>query len=185
MLRPLRETCADARGSKDFPGADRGRRGLPIRLELVVPKGELRVEGSVLVDFVVTNVGTEPISVPSSVHQNIEQPMSVLTLWLTPDAIMDQFARNQQTGRSFRIGIVGTSAELYGGSDDPQTFTLLAPNKSILVHALSRVQLNPGRHSITAYAELLRIMNGTSQLVGTADSETVTKTLPKSNRSPR
>lgn len=176
-----------ARGRGPFPGSSSAGHsaGLPIRLDLVVPNAELRPDGSVLVDFVITNVGTEPISLPFSVQQNIEQPMSVLTLWLTSDAIMDQFAKDQQTGRLFRIDIVGTSAELYGRNDDPQSFAVLAPNKSILVHASSRIQLNPGSHSITAHAELLRIMNGTSRLVGTADSEAVTKTLSKSKPSPR
>jgi hypothetical protein len=174
------------RGQGPFPGSTSPGHsdGLPIRLELVVPNGELRRDGSLLVDFVITNVGTEPINLPSSVNQNIEH-MSVLTLWLTSDAIMDQFAKDQQTGRPFRIDIVGTSAELYGRNNDPQNFAVLAPNKSILVHASSRIQLNPGSHSITAHAELLRIMNGTSRLVGTADSEAVTKTLSKPKPSPR
>lgn len=181
------QASGPARGRGPFPGSSSAGHsaGLPVRLDLVVPNAELRPDGSVLVDFVITNVGTEPISLPSSVQQNTEQPMSVLTLWLTSDAIMDQFAKDQQTGHPFRIDIVGTSAELYGRSDDPQSFAVLAPNKSILVHASSRIQLNPGSHSITAHAELLRIMNGTSRLVGTADSEAVAKTLSKSKPSPR
>lgn len=175
-----------ARGRGPFPGSSSPGHsdGLPIRLELVVPNGELRPDGSLLVDFVITNVGTEPISLPSSVNQNMEQPMSVLTLWLTSDAILDQFLKDQQTGQLFKIEMVGTSAELYSRNDDPQTFKVLTPTKSILVHAAS-VSLNPGTHSITAHAELLRILNGTSQLVGTADSEALTKTLSKSNPSPR
>jgi hypothetical protein len=130
----------------------------------------------VLVDFVITNVGTEPISLPSSVNQNIERQTSVLTLWLSSDAIKDQYFRDTASGRLVKIEMVGTSAELYG-SDDPRTFNVLAPNKSIRVHASSRLQLNPGIHSITAHTELMLISNGKSEIVGTADSETVIKTL--------
>src|SRR5260221_48569 len=151
--------------------------GLPIRLDLLIPTTELRPDGTVLVDFVITNVGTEPISLPSSVNQNIEEQTSVLTLWLTSDAIRDQYAKDQQTGGLFKIEAVGTSAELYGRSDDPRTFNVLAPNKSTRVHASSHVQLSPGTHSITAHTELMRISNGKTEIVGTADSEAVIKTL--------
>jgi hypothetical protein len=176
-----------ARGRGPFPGSTSPGHsaGLPIQLELAVPNGELRPDGSMLIDFVITNVGAEPIDLPSSAIPNIDQSTSVLTLWLTSDAISDQFATDQQTGRLFKIEIVGTSAELYSRNDHPQTFKTVAPTKSILVHASSRVPMNPGTHSITAHAELLRISNGTSQLVGTADSEALTKTLSKSNPSRR
>jgi hypothetical protein len=147
--------------------------GLPIRLDLLIPTTELRRDGTVLVDFVITNVGTEPISLPSSVNQNIEQETTVLTLWLTSDAIRAQYVKDQQTGRLFKVEVVGTSAELYGSSDNPRTFQVLAPNRSIRVHASARVQLNPGTHSITAHTELTRISNGKSEIVGTADSEAV------------
>jgi hypothetical protein len=155
--------------------------GLPIRLDLLTPTTALRSDGTLRVDFEITNVGTKPVSLPSSVNQNIEEQTSVLTLWLTSDAIRDQSAIDQQTGRLFKIEVVGTSAELCGRSDNPRTFTVLAPNKSIRVHASSRVQLNPGTHSITAHTELMRISNGKSEIVGIADSEAVIKTLSGPN----
>jgi hypothetical protein len=138
------QPSAPARSRGPFRGSSSAGHsaGLPIRLDLVVPNVEVRPDGSVLVDFAITNVGTEPISLASSVQQNIEHRTSVLTLWLTSDAIMDQSARDEQTGRLFSIDAVGTSAELYGASGDPQSFVVLAPNNSILVHASSRVQLN-------------------------------------------
>ncbi|MGD0224913.1 MAG: hypothetical protein ABSF71_21500 [Terriglobia bacterium] len=156
--------------------------GLPIRLELLVPATALRPDGTMLVDFVITNVGTEPIRLPSSV-KDIEKRTSVLTLWLTSDAIRSEYAKDQQTGHLFKIESVGTSAELYGRSDNPRTFIVLVPNESLRVHASSRVRLNPGRDSIAAHAELLRISNGNSEDVGTADSEVVTKTLSTSGPS--
>jgi hypothetical protein len=159
--------------------------GLSIRLDLLIPTTELRPDGTALVDFVITNIGTEPITLPSSVNQNIGQHTAVLTLWLTSDAIRGQFVKDQQTGRLFKVEAVGTSAELYGQSDNPRTFTVLAPNKSIRVHASARVQLNPGTHSITAHTELGRISNGNYELVGTADSEAVIKTLSASGPTAR
>jgi len=49
------------------------------------------------------------------------------------------------------------------------------------VHASSRVQLQPGTRTATAHAELLRLVLRDSsvswEVVGTADSETVTTTL--------
>jgi hypothetical protein len=173
-----------------FPGsASPGHSaGLPIQLDLLIPTAELRLDGTVLVDFVVTNVGTQPIRLPSSVNQ-IEQQTSVLTLWLTSDAIMDQYAIDQQTGRPFKIEAVGTSAELYGCSDDPRTFITLAPNKSMQVHASSRVQFQPGRHAATAHAEVIHLVMrnglGSSENVGTADSRAVTKTFSASGSTPR
>jgi len=163
------------RGRGPFPGSTSPGHsaGLPIRLDLLIPTTELRPDGTVLVDFVITNVGTEPISLPSSVNQNIEQMTTVLTLWLTSDGIRDQYVRDQQTGRLFKVEAVSTSAELYGQNDNPRTFSVLAPNKSIRVHASARVQLNPGTHSITAHTELTRISKGKSEIVGTADSEAV------------
>jgi len=169
------------RGRGPFPGSTSAGHsaGLPIRLELLVPTGELSSEGSMLADFLITNVGTETLRLPFSVHQgteNIEQPTSLLTLWLTSDAIRHQYARDQQTGRLFWIEAVATSAELYGTDGDAHAFAVLPPNASMLVHALSP-QLNPGRHPITAHAELLIMSKGTSRVVGTADSETVEKTM--------
>jgi hypothetical protein len=165
------------RGRGPFPGsASPGHSaGLPIRLDLLIPTTELRPDGTALVDFVITNVRTEPITLPSSVKS--EQHTAVLTLWLTSDAIRDQYVKDQQTGRLFKVEVVSTSAELYGQSDIPRTFSVLAPNKSIRVHASSRVQLSPGTHSITAHTELLRISNGKSESVGIVDSEAVIKTL--------
>jgi hypothetical protein len=150
---------------------------LPIRLELFLPTNELRSDQTALVDFIITNVGTEPVTLPISVDQNTEDETSVLTLWLTSDAIRAQYAKDQQTGRVFKVEIVGTSAELYGGSNNRRTLHVLAPNESCRVHASSRVLLNPGSHSITAHAELLRVLHGRSELVGTADSVAVRTSL--------
>lgn len=177
------------RGRGPFPGSSSPGHsaGLPIRLELLILTAELQPDATVLVDFVVTNVGTEPIRLPSSV-KNIEHATSVLTLWLTSDAIMDEYAIDQQTGRPFKIEVVATSAELHGSTDDPRTFIALAPSKSIRVHASSRVQLQPGRHTAMAHAELIHLIerdgSGSAELVGTADSEAVAKTF-SSGATPR
>ena len=116
--------------------------------------------------------------------------MDVLTLWLTSDAIRDEYLDVKgMDGQVHRLKTESptTSAELYGRSDDPQTFHA-APNQSLVVHASSRVALQAGTHSLTAHAELAREFIGsnstsppsrheTATLIGTADSESQTKML--------
>jgi len=181
--------------------------GLPIRLELVIPNGKLRTDGTVLVDFIITNVGSGPVTIPSEIHQgnllpnapNTDYKLDCLTLYLTSDAIKDTYLKDISTGRLVKIdNIVSTSAELYGRSDGPQSFRVLATNETIRVRASSRVGMEPGTHSITAHAELLRVtvnlntnspahdtVNETSAEVGTADSEVVTTTLSAPSPSSR
>lgn len=176
------QPSAPPRGRGPFPGpiAPGHSAGLPIRLDLLIQTGALRSDGTVLVDFLITNVGTEPISLPASIDQNIGQQTSVLTLWLTSDGLRGQFVKDQQTGAVFKAEVVVTSAELYGRSGNSQSFNVLAPGTSMRVHASSRVQLNPGSHSFTAHAEVRRISKGNSELVGIADSEAVRKTITAS-----
>src|SRR5438105_934966 len=56
-------------GRGPFPGSSSSGHSaaLPIRLELRIPTGELRPNGTTLVDFIITNIGAEPIKLPSSV----------------------------------------------------------------------------------------------------------------------
>jgi len=165
------------RGRGPFPGS--ALPGLPIKVALVIPSTEIRADGKLLVDFVVTNLGTVAIVVPSSVNQNLEHQTSILTLWLSSDGIKEVYSRDIRTGRLFKNEAVGTSAELYANPDDPQTFTRLAPGKSLLVHADSRVGWNTGRHAIIAHAELVLLQDAVTLIgsAGTADSEPVTTTL--------
>lgn len=150
---------------------------LPLRIGLNFPTGEIGSDGNVLIDFVVTNVGSRAIRLPAS----IQQPMTdVLTLFFTADedAVgISLFGKKPNVASNGLMGLYGTSAELYGRSDDPQSYYLLAPNQSILVHASSRLRLRPGLHSFVAHAELLGIAGGTSRLIGTVDSGTVRQRL--------
>ena len=149
---------------------------LPIRLELLIPTGKLRSDGTILVDFIVTNVGEKAITLPSSTDQNLGGT-EILTLWLTSDAVKDAYV-DLKTGRPLKwLGVVETSAELYSRTDDTKSVHLLAPNETIRVHASSRVGLRPGTGLLVAHVELIRLSQGTSELIGTADSESVTKTL--------
>ncbi len=175
-----------ARGRGPFPGSIRPDHSarLPIRLELRIPNGPLQPNGTTFVDFVITNVGTETISLPSSINGN-GQSSDILTLWFTSDAVKDAYFKDTASARPVKIEIVPTSAELYGRSNDPHSFLLVAPNQSVRVHASSRVQLQPGTHTATAHAELLHLVvrnsSISSELVGTADSEAVTTTLSTEN----
>ena len=163
--------------------------GFPIRLELRIPSGPLQPDGTTLVDFMITNVGVETIALPSSVTENAESSTDVLTLWFTSDAIKDSYFKDTTSGRVVKIGIVPTSAELCGRSGDPSSFVLIAPNKTVRVHAFSRVRLQPGRYTATAHAELIRLVvrnsSVSSKVVGTADSEAVTTTLSTTDRTAR
>ena len=182
------QPAGPARAHGPFPDsncADHSPCLLPIKLELLVPTGQLSPEGTMLVNFQITNVSPAWIRLPSSIRQptaTIKQPFSMMTLWLTSDAVRPQYVVGQRTGRLSRAEVVVTSAELYGLDDDPHSFIVLRPNQDMFIRASSRIQLNPGRHSITAHAELLTISQGTSQVVGTADAETVAKTLSKATR---
>ena len=201
MVDATRQLAPPARGRGPFPGsATPGHSAdLPIRLDLLIPTGELKPDGTVLIDFRITNIGSELITLPVSIDQGsfLPQPpdtdftLDILTLWLTSDAIRDEYLEVKGLdGQVHRLKTESpaTSAELYGHSDDPQNFRALAPNQSIIVHASSRVVLQPGTHSLTAHAELAREFIGsnntsrpsrhaTTRLIGTGDSEPQTKTL--------
>ena len=172
-----------ARGRGPFPGSNSPGHtiNLPVRLGLSFPSTELHSDQTLLIDFVITNVRKEAVRLPSSVNPNLEPRTSLLTLWITSDAIKDQYLIDSTSGRLFKLGMVRTSAELYGSSDDPRTVIVLAPNKSVRVHTSSGMQLRPGSHAFTAHAELLHIIarnsSISSQLAGSADSEPVTMTL--------
>jgi hypothetical protein len=93
--------------------------------------------------------------------------------------------KDTASGRTVKIEIVPTSAELYCRSNDPHSFLMVAPNQSVKVHASSRVQLQPGTHTATAHAELLSLVARDSsvsyEVIGTADSEAVTTILSTPN----
>lgn len=174
------------RGRGPFPGSTSPGHssGLPIRLELLMPTRQLRADETTIVDFIITNIGTEPIKLPSSVLLFNSEPMQALTLWLTSDGIKEQYLRGEGSGPPIKFEIVEISAELDGRSDKPKSYLTLAPNKSIRVHA-STPQLRAGTHSFTAHAELGLMSNGTNEGIGTADSEAVTTTLLTTSPTPR
>jgi hypothetical protein len=162
---------------------------LPIRLELRIPSGPLQPDGTAFVDFVITNIGAETIALPCSVNGSERPSSDVLTLWFTSDAIKDAYFKDTASDRQVKIENLPISAELYDRSNDPHSFFSVAPNQSVKVHASSRVQLQPGTHTATAHAELLHLIvrnsSISSELVGTADSETVTTTLSATDPAPR
>jgi hypothetical protein len=135
-----KQPSVPARGRGPFPGARTPGHSasLPVRLELRIPNGPLQPDGTTLVDFVITNVGTETMAVPSSLKEN--GPSSdILTLWFTSDAVKDAYFKDSASGQPVNVEIVPTSAELYGRRNDPHSFILVAPNQSVKVHASSRV----------------------------------------------
>jgi hypothetical protein len=135
---------------------------------------ELRSDGTTALDFIITNIGTEPLKLPSSVAL-VNSPYEALTLWVTSDGVKEQYFKDATSGRLVKIEMVGISAELDGSSDDLTSFTVLAPNQSIRVHA-SSPQLKAGTDSFTAHAELAHITTKTD-VIGTADSVAVTANL--------
>jgi hypothetical protein len=83
----------------------------PVRLDLVLGTGKLEADGTKLIDFVITNIGAKPITLPVSIDWNIPTT-HVLTLYLTV------------VGGSFPVDHL-TSAELFGGSGNSQTFFMV------------------------------------------------------------
>ena len=180
-----------ARGRGPFPSSvsPGNSTHLPIRLELRIPSGPLQPDGTTLVDFVITNIGDDVILLPSSIKESDGPSAYLLTLWFTSDAVKDAYFKDKASGRPVKIQIVSTSAELYGRINDPHSFLWVAPNQSMKVHASPRVQLQPGTYTATAHAELLHLAahdsSVSSEVVGTADSETVTTTLTATDPTPR
>jgi hypothetical protein len=171
-----RQPSLPARGRGPFPGSPLPGNsvGFPVRLDLFVPTGKLEPNGTTLVDFVITNIGAEPIKLPSSVDQNISGT-HILTLYLTSDAISDAIVDGHFRNGDRIFPMTPTSAELYGKRGDPRTFYLLAPNEAIRVHASTRFELKPGTHLLTAHAEFLRLSEGGPEGLGTAESIAVEK----------
>jgi hypothetical protein len=143
----------------------------PIRLTVEIPDGKLQQDGSVPIDFILTNVGNTRLALPSCVNQNAVHT-AVLTLYVTSDGIEPVYFTS-----GVRIFLIPTSAELYTDSFNPDTSTGLAPNQSIRVRASSRARFQPGIQTLTGHAELLKLINGSSEQIGTADSEPVQKKL--------
>jgi hypothetical protein len=154
---------------------------MPIRLELQIPSGSLQPDGTTLVDFVITNRGFDVIRLPSSTEEGDRLSSFVLNLWFTSDAVKDAYSEDTAPSRTVKIGMPSLSAELYGRSNDAQSFHWVAPNQNMKVHASSRVKLQPGTHTVTAHAELLRLVLRDSsvswEVIGTADSETIIATF--------
>jgi hypothetical protein len=161
------------RGRGPFPGSalPGHSAGLPVRLDLVAPNG------TTLVDFIITNIGTQPIGLPISLDGNNSSPRTILTLYLTSDAI--EYGHFQSGEPIFPFQ--PTSAALYSQSGDPKTFYSLAPGKAIRVHAPAGIDVKPGTHSLTAHAELLtEVVSSsgiTSEELGTAEAIPVVKTF--------
>jgi hypothetical protein len=184
MMRP-------PRGRGPFPASTTPGHsgGFPIRLQLqFASTSDVPLQGPVLVDFIMTNVGAEPIKLPCSValFQTLSSSdvsdldiggTSILTLWITSDAVLDQYIKDVRTGQLFKSSIVGISAELDGGTRDPGSFCILAPSNSLKVHAQAGATLKAGTHSFTGHVLLELNSRGTSKLQGSADSEPIMKTL--------
>jgi hypothetical protein len=155
--------------------------GFPVRLDSIAT-GKLEPNGTTLIDFIITNIEAEPIKLPFSIDGNISSPRTILTLYLTSDAI--EYG-HLQSGEPI-LPWQPTSAELYARSDDRKTFYLLAPSKAIRAHASSRFQVKPGTHSLTAHAQLLTEVVSSSgvtgEVLGTAEVSTSRQNICKSHR---
>ena len=129
-----------------------------------------------MIDFIITNIGAEPIKLPCSVDGNVSSPRTILTLYLTSDAI--EYG-HFQSGDPI-LPWQPTSAEVYAQNGDPKTFYLLAPGKAIRVHASARLQVKPGTHSLTGHAEFDTEVVSSSglgaEVLGTAEAIPIEKT---------
>lgn len=133
----------------------------PVRLDLLIPSGQLRQDDTSLFDFVLTNVSPHSIRLPVSVDARSKHT-HVLTLYITS---ADGHLR----------GDIPPCAELFGEADKPATFMHLLPGRSVVVHASSRFVVPIGHLSLVGHAEYLLLSNGTSTVIGTTDSNEVDK----------
>jgi predicted alpha-1,6-mannanase (GH76 family) len=173
---------APPRGRGPFPGSalPGHSTGFPIRLDLIAT-GKREPDGTSLIDFMITNIGAEPIKLPLSLDGNISSPRTILALYFTSDAI----EYGHLVGGAPILPFQPISAELYAQSGDLKSFDSLAPGKTLRVHASTVFELKPGRHSLTAHAELSREVvtpSGVgSEVLGTAESIPVKKTFSAQN----
>jgi len=60
-------------GRGAFPGSTTPGQtaDFPIRLDLLIPTGELKPDGTVLIDFRITNIGNKAITLPISIRQKM------------------------------------------------------------------------------------------------------------------
>ena len=151
------------RGMGPFPnrGLSHHSSSFPVRLDLLIPSGQLRQDDTSLFDFVLTNVSSHSIRLPLSVDARSKHT-HVLTLYIT-----------SADGRL--RGDIPPCAELFGQADNPATFMHLLPGRSVVVHASSRFVIPIGHHSLVGHVEYLALSNGTSTVVGSADSKKVDK----------
>jgi predicted alpha-1,6-mannanase (GH76 family) len=154
--------------------------GFPIRLDLIA-SGKREPDGTSLIDFAITNIGAEPIQLPVSLDGNSYSPSTTLALYFTSDAIQ----YGHFVGGAPILPFQPINAELYGQSGDLKSFYSLAPGKTIRVHASTVFEIKPGRHSLTAHAELSRevvMASGMgSERLGTAESIPVEKKFSARN----
>src|ERR1700694_4719338 len=78
--RPMR-----ARGP--FPGSDPPGHslGLPVRLDLMIPSGTAQKDGTILIDFVITNLEDAGGTIPCSLGLINTLSRSSLSLWFSSD----------------------------------------------------------------------------------------------------
>jgi len=158
--------------------------GFPVRLDLIAI-GKLKANGTAPIDFILTNIGAEPIKFPISVDGNSYSHRETLTLYLTSDGIDFGHFVNSDPILPFQP----TSAELCAESGDPKTFYLLAPGNAIRVRASTGFRMKPGTHWLTGHAELSSEVVTPSgvgaEVLGTAEAIPVEKTFSASGRSAR
>jgi predicted alpha-1,6-mannanase (GH76 family) len=175
----------DATKPIEHPARGRGQRpgsafpghsaGFPVRLDLIAPPN---LEENTPIDFIVTNIGTEPINLPISVVWNSSSLRTSLTFYLTSDGIQYGHFVNGDPILPFQP----ISVELYAQNGDPKTFYSLAPSKAIKVHATMHfLGMKPGTHLLTCHAELAREVvtsSGTrTESLGTVEAIPVEKTF--------
>jgi hypothetical protein len=151
------------RGMGPFPNSELSHKpsAFPVRLDLLIPSGQLRQDDTSLFDFVLTNVSSHSIRLPVSVDARSKHT-HMLTLYMT------------STDGHLR-GDIPPCAELFGQADNPATFMHLLPGRSVVVHASSRFVVPIGHLSLVGHAEYLLLSNGTSTVIGSTDSNEVDK----------
>jgi hypothetical protein len=134
-------------------------RGFLTRLEVTLRPHRTLQDDYAVIDFALTNIDSTPIRLPISVDQQ-SRYTHLLTFFITsPDGVIK--------------GDIPPCAELYGETAAPDTFILLGPGKTLLVHASTHFALPESNLTLTGHAEYLSLTRNRADFLGAVESRTV------------
>jgi hypothetical protein len=126
-------------------------RKLPLRVSIAVPNPSPEADGRTVVEFTLTNLGKEPLTIPVCPHPGDLEPADPqVNYTLTDLALLVNFTEKGK----MRIPLGGAS--LYGSPEFPETLASLRPGESIRVLTKVLLPTDPREgSSFVGYAGLV------------------------------